>query len=89
MPNKFDKLAAEAQAMTNAEFKTRFSSLTTLNDSDITKIINDTGISKEDLADLLVAVKSATDFNTKTAQSVSKIQNGVLALIAITKKLLL
>lgn len=89
MPNKFDKLAAQAQAMTDAEFKTRFSSLTTLNDSDITSIINDTGISKENLADLLVAVKSATDFNTKTAQSVSKIQNGVLALVAITKKLLL
>lgn len=89
MPNKFDKLAAEAQTMTNAEFKMRFSSLTTLNDTDITRIINDTGISKEDLAELLVAVKSATDFNTKTAQSVSKIQNGVLALIAITKKLLL
>ncbi len=88
MPNKFDKLADEAKQMTDEQFQVRFSSLTKLNDADIGKIITDSGISKEDLAALLVEVKAATDFNNKTAQSVMNIQNGVQALVSITKKLL-
>ena len=89
MPNKFDKLADEAKALTDEQFKVRFSSLTKLNDADIGKIIDDSGISKADLASLLVEVKNATDFNNKTAQSVMNIQNGVQALVSIAKKLLL
>jgi hypothetical protein len=88
MPNKFDKLADAAQAMTDAEFANRFSSLTRLSDVEIGKIINDSGISKEDLAALLAEVKSATAFNNKTAQSIAGIQNGVQALASIAKKLL-
>lgn len=89
MPNKFDKLADQAKALTDEQFKTRFSSLTKLNDSDISKIINDSGISKENLAGLLAEVKNATEFNNKTAQSVINIQNGVQALVSIVKKVLL
>lgn len=89
MPNKYDKLAGEAQAITDAQFKERFSSITTLNDDDIGKIINTTGISKKDLAALLVEIKNATEYNKNTAQSILKIQNGVQALVAITKKLLI
>ncbi len=89
MPNKYDKLAGEAQAITDAQFKERFSSITTLNDDDIGKIINTTGISKKDLAALLLEIKNATEYNKNTAQSILKIQNGVQALVAITKKLLI
>ena len=89
MPNKFDKLAADAKTLTDDQFRVRFSSLTTLSDDDIGKIINDTGISKQNLADLLVEVKKATDFNNQTVKSITNIQNGVQALIAITKKLLI
>jgi hypothetical protein len=89
MPNKFDKLADEAKAMTDAKFKDKFSSLTTLTDSDISKILDETGISKKDLADLLVVVKNATAFNNQTAQSVANIQKGVVTLVSIAKKLML
>jgi hypothetical protein len=89
MPNKFDKLADEAQALTDNQFKTRFSSLTKLSDNDIDKIVKDTGISKENLASLLAAVKNATAFNEKTVKSVQSIQNGVSALVSIAKKLML
>lgn len=89
MANKYDKLAGEAQAITDAQFKERFASLTALNDNDIGKIITATGITKENLANLLVEIKNATEFNNNTAQSILKIQNGVQALVAITKKLLL
>ena len=89
MPNKFDKFADQAKTMTDAQFKDKFSSLTTLTDSDITKILDETGISKKDLAELLSVVKSATEFNNQTAQSVASIQKGVVTLVSIAKKLLI
>jgi succinate dehydrogenase flavin-adding protein (antitoxin of CptAB toxin-antitoxin module) len=89
MPNKFDKFAEKAKNMTDEEFKSTFSSLTSLTDADIDKIINETGISQKDLAELLAVVKNATDFNNQTAQSVMNIQKGVQTLVSVTKKLLL
>lgn len=89
MPNKYDKLAKEAKDLTDNQFRSRFSSLTKLSDSDIEKIISDSGISKENLADLLAEVKNATEFNEKRAKSVTGIQNGVQALLSIVKKVLL
>jgi hypothetical protein len=89
MPNKFDKFADEAKAMTDAKFRDKFSSLTTLTDSHISKILDETGISKKDLAELLSIVKNATDFNNQTAQSVANIQKGVITLVSIAKKLLI
>ncbi|HRD57378.1 MAG TPA: hypothetical protein PK504_04980 [Ferruginibacter sp.] len=89
MPNKFDKLANEAQAITDAQFRERFSSLTTLNETEITKVLKSSGISKENLALLLLEIKNATEYNNKTTQSILNIQNGVGALMAIVKKLLL
>lgn len=89
MPNKFDKLADEAQAITDAQFRERFSSLTSLSEAEIGKVLKSTGISRENLAALLLEIKNATEYNNKTAQSILNIQNGVQALVAITKKLLL
>jgi len=89
MPNKFDKLADEAQAITDEQFRERFSSLTSLSENDIGKILKSSGISRENLAALLVEVKNATEYNNKMAQNIMNIQNGVQALVAITKKLLL
>lgn len=89
MPNKFDKLADEAQAITDEQFKERFSSLTSLSETEIGKVLKSTGISRENLAALLLEIKNATEYNNKTAQSIINIQNGVQALVAITKKLLL
>ncbi len=89
MANKFDKLADEAKALTDEKFNARFSSLTKLSDSDVSKVVKDSGISNENLAALLAAVRNATEFNNKTAQSISNIQNGVQALASIVKKILL
>lgn len=89
MANKYDKLAEEAQAITDEQFRERFSSLTSLSESDIGKILKSTGISRENLAALLVEIKAATDYNDKMTQSIMNIKAGVHALVAITKKLLL
>jgi hypothetical protein len=87
MPNKFEKLADEAAKMADEEFKSEFSSLTRLNDADTEKIINESGISKQDLAKLLHEVKSATSSNEAKANAIRNINNGVSALISIVKKL--
>ena len=89
MANKYDKLAEEAQAITDEQFRERFSSLTSLSESDIGKILKSTGISRENLAALLVEIKAATDYNDKMTQSIMNIKGGIHALVAITKKLLL
>ena len=89
MPNKFEKLAEEAEFLTDEQFKTRFSSLTKFSDEDIAKIMKDTGISKEDLAILIVEVKKAGEINNKTAQTVADIKGGTETLVAIAKRLLL
>lgn len=89
MPSKYDKLVDEAQAITDEKFRERFSSLTSMSEADIGKIIKSTGISKENLAALLVEIKNATEYNDKLAKSIGNIQGGVQALVAITKKLLL
>ncbi len=89
MANKYDKLAEEAQAITDEQFRERFSSLTSLSESDIGKILKSTGISRENLAALLVEIKAATAYNDKMTQSIMNIKGGIHALVAITKKLLL
>ena len=88
MPNKFDKFAEKAAQLADEHFKNQFSGLTRLNDDEVEKIINDTGISKEDLAKLLQEVKSAASTNEAKADSIKNINGGVSALIAIAKKLL-
>ncbi len=89
MPNKFEKLAEEAQFLTDEQFKSRFSSLTRFSEEDTLKIMKDTGISKEDLATLIAEVKKAGEINNKTSQTVSGIKGGTETLVAITKRLLL
>ena len=86
MPNKFDKLAKDAAQQADEEFKEEFSKLTRLNDVEIETIINETGISKQDLAELLRKVKDSTASNEAKAKSIQNINNGVSALIGIARK---
>lgn len=88
MPNKFEKLAKEAAGMADEQFTNEFAGLTRLNDAEIEKIINETGISKQDLAKVLKEVKDATASNESKANAIKNINNGVSALVGIAKKLL-
>ncbi|MDB5207183.1 MAG: hypothetical protein JWR72_2258 [Flavisolibacter sp.] len=88
MPNKFDKLAKEAAQMADEHFESKFSSLTSLNDAETEKIINDSGISKQDLAKVLQEVKNASSSNEAKAQAIQNIDKGVSALVSIVKKLI-
>ena len=73
MPNKFDKLAKQAAEMADEEFKIEFSRLTRLNDDEIEKIIDETGISKRDLADVLSKIKDSTASNESKAKAIQKL----------------
>lgn len=88
MPNEFDKFADEAKRMTDEKFKNRFSSLTSLNDTEINSIINETGISKKDLAETLKHVKNATEENEHNAGAIQNISKGIAAVIAIASRVL-
>lgn len=88
MPNKFEKLAKEAADMADDHFANEFSRLTRLNDADIDAIINESGISKVDLANVLQEVKDATASNEAKANAIRKIDNGVSALVSIAKRLI-
>ncbi|HEX8316206.1 MAG TPA: hypothetical protein VF609_14490 [Flavisolibacter sp.] len=87
MPNKFDKLVAEAAELADKEFKNQFTNLTRLNDAETENIIRNTGISQQDLAKVLKEVKDATASNEAKANAIKKINNGVAALVAIAQKL--
>jgi len=88
MGNKFEEFADQAAQMADNHFKNKFSSLTSLNDNEINKIINDSGISNENLAKVLQEVKNATSSNEAKAKAIKNINGGVSALVAIAKRLL-
>ena len=88
MGNKYDAFARQAAALTDEEFKNRFATLTRLNMSDLDKIMEETGISQQDLAELLKEVKAATGSNEKKATAIKNINNGVTTLIAMVKAFL-
>ena len=88
MPNKWDKIAAEATEATKSKFKSEISSLTRLNDADVLNIIDSTGISQKDLAAVLKEVKDSTKSNEVKARAIGKIDKGIAALVQITSRLL-
>jgi len=85
MGNKYDAFASQAAAMTDAQFKERFAALTRLNTKDLEKVMNETGISHQDLAELLKEVKSASVSNEKKAEAIKNINGGITTLIAMVK----
>ena len=86
MPNKFDKLAEEAARETDEKFADKFSSLTRLNDEELEKIIEETGISKKNLDKVLKEVKNATASNEAKAKAIQNVDKGVAVLVSIAKR---
>lgn len=88
MGNKYDVFAGQAAAMTDEQFRERFAALTRLNLKDLEKIMGETGISQQDLAEILKAVKDASLSNEKKAAAIKNINGGVTTLIAMVKTFL-
>lgn len=88
MGNKYEAFAERAAVMTDAEFRNKFATLTRLNMIDLEKIIKETGISQQDMAELLKEVKNASNSNEKKAAAISHINGGVTTLVAMVKAFL-
>ena len=88
MPTNWDDITNQAANAADAHFASQISSLTRLNDSDIEKLIFETGISKQDLASVLKEVKDATKSNEAKASAIRNIGKGLDVLVAIAGKMI-
>ncbi len=84
MAGKWDKLLDEAEKLTNKQLQKRISSLTSLSDDKIAKIIKETGISKTDIVEVLRIVNDARIKNNDKAQAIKKINGGLETLLKVS-----
>ena len=87
MPD-FKKLADAAAKQTDAEFADKISSLTRLHSPELVELINESGIDRASLTQLLSVVQKATLSNQQKAEAISKLNNGLGFLIGVAEKLL-
>jgi len=88
MPINWNEIASQAGQSTDDHFKNQISSLTRLNDQEIETLINDTGISKQDLSEVLKEIKDTTKSNTNKANAIKNISKGVDVLVGLVSKLI-
>lgn len=88
MPINWNEIANQAGQSTDDHFKSQISSLTRLNDQEIETLINDTGISKQDLTEVLKEIKDATKSNTNKANAIKNISKGIDVLVGLASKLI-
>jgi hypothetical protein len=86
MSNNWDEIANEAGQTTDEQFKSRISSLTRLQDSEIDTLINETGISQQNLVEVIKAVKDATQSNNAKAAAIQNISKGVEVIVGLAAK---
>ncbi len=82
----WDEIIAKAKQETDNKFKNKMSSLTTLTDNDIEKLLSETGIEKENFASVLKEINNATTSNKAKVAAISKISKGLELLVGIAKK---
>jgi hypothetical protein len=84
----WEKLANDTGKETDEHFWDKISGLTRLHANEVESLINDTGISKEDLTAVLKEVKDATKSNLDKATAISNVNKSVDLLVGIAEKLL-
>lgn len=84
----WNDIANQAGQQTDQQLSSQISSLTSLNNTEIENLINDTGISQENLVELLQVVNNATASNNEKAAAIENINKGVNVLVEIAKKVL-
>lgn len=81
------KIAKEAGQATDDHFKNQMALLTTLGNTDLEKLILETGISNQDLTAVLNVVKDTTKSNEQKAQAIANISRGMEVLASVAKLL--
>ncbi len=82
----WDEIIAKAKLETDNKFKNKMSSLTSLTDNDIEKLLSESGIEKENFASVLKEINNAATSNKAKAAAIAKISKGVEVLVGIAKK---
>lgn len=82
----WDQIINNAAQKTDQQFSSEISSLSRLNDQEINSIVNDSGISQKDLANVIKALTDATLSNQNKANAIANITGGVKALVGIAEK---
>ena len=88
MPTDWNKIAKEAADATDEHFAGEIAKLTRLNDEEIRALIEDSGISKENLVVVLKEVRDATKSNQQKAAAIKNVNKGIDLLVSIAGKLL-
>ena len=84
----WNQIIQDAANETDESYQSKISSLSSLNDAEIEKLITEEGISKQDLAAVLKEVTDATKSNQQKAEAIENITGGVKAVVAIASKFL-
>jgi hypothetical protein len=85
----WDKIADNTQKSTDEFFKSQISSLTSLTDSEVLHLINEIGISKENLIQVLKVVDDAGQSNEAKANAIQGISKGVNILVDVASRFLI
>lgn len=80
------KIAKDAAKKTDAQFANKMTKFMTLDDAQITQAINEEGISKENLTEVLKVVRDATMSNEAKANAIKSISNGVDIVMGVASK---
>ena len=88
MPTDWNKIAREAADATDEHFSGEIAKLTRLQDEEILRLIEESGISKEDLVAVLREVKDGTKSNQQKAGAIRNINKGIDLLVSIAGRLL-
>jgi len=81
-------LAKKAKEKTVKDLSIEISSLTRLNDDEITSIVNESKIDKDKFIEVLEVVKDTSLDNKRKAEALSKIDKGIGALVGLVEKLM-
>lgn len=89
MPNlTLEEILAKAKTDTDAKFKNKVSSLTTLTNKEIDGLMSTSGIKKENFAAVLKELGDATKSNEDKVKAISNITKGVSLLVEIATKVI-
>lgn len=86
MPTDWNKIADDAAKETDVQLENKISRLASLSDEQITKTITDSGISKENLGEVLKIVRDATKSNVAKANAIKNISNGIDIIVGVASK---
>lgn len=89
MPNlTIDEILAKAKTDTDNKFKNKVSALTSLTNTEIDALMNESGIKKENFAAVLKELDDAAKSNEDKAKAIAKISQGVQLLVGIATKII-